>query len=268
VGIGSGDALLQGRLPSQEWRKDAFTGQGANFWHSGLYLAGTPGAGSLPGAGVNGAQVVNGRSGTLLAPAALAGKACYLNVADFSAASGVASAFLIDRLWENSALSVTSTGAQAIVPVALPARDRNLSALGVGVGIALEVTASLGAATGTVTLLYTDSDGNAGASSVITVPTSCVAGTMIPFPLAAGDYGVRVPTQVTNSVSFLSGSYSLVMYLRWGRKLRASTISPPDFFGPADGGHGIPDGAAPQFVYILTGSAVGLTDGTVEFVQA
>ncbi len=266
MGIGSGDALLQGRLPVLDWRKGSFTGQGANFWYSPLYTSGVPGAGAVPSAGQNGAQVLNGRSGTLQAPAAVAGKACYLNMAEFSADSNIAAAMLIDRMWENSSLSPTSTSAQPISPVALPARDRNGSPLGVGVGVALEVTSTLGAATGTATLTYTNSDNTAGRTAQITVPTSAMQGLWIPFPLASGDYGVKGPTAFQLSASLLSGSLSLVMFLQIGRRLRGDTK--PDFFSPADGGHGVADAIAPQFLYLLGGAAVGTTYGTVEFVQA
>lgn len=268
MGIGDVDSLLDGRLPPLDWNKQAFTGQAANVWHSPLYVAGSPGAGSVPSAGVNGAPVLNGRTGTLLAPAAAAGKSCYLNAVDFSADANVRAALLVDRLWENSGLSVTSTGSQAIVPAQLPPRDANGGLLGVGVFLALEVVTSLGAATGTVTVTYTNSDGVAGRTAVVTVPTSCVAGTLLLFPLQSGDYGVRFPTAAQNSISFVSGTYSLVMMRRLGRKLRAASTNPPDYFGPADGGHGVADGIAPQFIYQLSGTAAGASDATVQFTQA
>lgn len=267
MGIGDIDSLLNGRLPALDWQKAALTGEAVGGYHSPLYVAGLPGAGSAPSAGVNGAQVLNGRSGTLRAPAAAAGKSCYLNFADFSAVSGVGSAFLVDRLWENSGLSVTLTSLQAIAPVALPARDANGSADGAGVFAGLEITATLGAATATATLTYTDSDGNAGNTAQVSIPSGCVAGTLLIWPLAAGDYGVRGPTGFQLTSSMLSGSFSIVLMRRLGRKLRALSTN-PDSYGPADGGHGVADGIAPQFVYILSATSVGATDGTVEFVQA
>lgn len=268
MGIGDVDSLLDGRLYSHDWQKAAFTGQGSGFYHSPLYVAGLPGAGSVPSAGVNGTAVANARTGTILAPAAVASKSCELHLADFSAAANIGSAFLIDRMWENSGLSVTSTSSQAITPAALPLRSADGTANGLGVFFAIEVTASLGAATATATLTYTDSDGTAGKTATLTVPTSCVAGTLLIFPWAAGGYGVRVPTAFQLSASLLSGSLSLVGGRRLGRKLRAVNAHSPDAFGPADGGHPIPDGCAPQFVYLLTGTAAGASDGTVQFTQA
>jgi hypothetical protein len=268
VGIGTVDALLNGRLPQLNWYKAAFTGQGAGFMHSPLYVAGLPGAGSAPSAGVNGAVVANGRTGTLAAPTAVANKSCYLNAAGLTQAANIAAAFLVDRLWENSGLSVTSTSSQAITPVALPARDQNGSTNGAGIEFGIEVTASLGAATATATLTYTDSDGNTGATATVTVPTSCVAGTFLPFPLAAGDYGVRVPTAFQLSLSLVSGSLSLVGFRRIGRMIQSVSANIPDGFGPADGGGPVADGIAPHFIYILSGTAAGITAGMTQFVQA
>jgi hypothetical protein len=267
VGIGNVNALLNARLPVQDWFKTSFTGQVIGGYHNPLYVAGLPGAGSLPSAGINGAQIVSGRSGTIPFPAAVANKLPYLQMADFAAESGVAAAFWVDRLWENSGASVTSTGAQAVTPVALPPRDQNGTANGLGVGIALEVTATLGAATGTVTITYTDSDGNTGNTAVITVPTSCVAGTWIPFPLAANDFGVRALTQITNSVSFLSGSYSLVKYRRVARTLRCLAVNIPDSFGPSDGGGPLYDSSALHPIYILSATSVTKTGGAIQFAQ-
>ena len=269
MGIGTVDALLNGRLPWLPWYKDAFTGEAAGLWHSPLYVAGVPGAGTAPSAGVNGAQVVNGRSGTLLAPAAVAAKSCYLNTVDIGAIANVAQVVLVDRLWENSGLSVTLTSSQAISPASLPARDANGAVSGAGVEIGIEVTTVTGNGGGVVaTLTYTDSDGNAGATSTVTIPATAVAGTFLPFPLAAGDYGVRGPTAFQLASTLTSGALSLVMYRRLGRPLVPGSAGAPSGFGPADGGGPVADGCAPQFLYLMSGTAVGISSGSVQFVQA
>lgn len=267
MGIGTGDTLLNGRLPHLYWYKDGQTAEAAGVWHSGIYTSGLPGAGTAPSAGVNGAAVLNGRSGTLAAPAAVANRSCYLNVVDMSNVSGNIAVQLIDRLWENSGLSVTSTGSQAITPAALPARDANLSTLGVGVEIAIEVTtATANGAPVNATLTYTDSDGNTGATSVVSIPATAVAGTWLPFPLAAGDYGVRGPTAFQLAATLTSGALSLVMYRRLGRLI--STVSQTNGYGPADGGGPVADGCAPHFLYMPSGTSIGASSGTVQFVQA
>lgn len=268
MGISTIDSLLNARLPVQDWFKTSFTGQVIGGYHSPLYVAGLPGAGSTPSAGVNGAVVDRTRTGVLAAPAAVANKIPYLNTADFTAESGVGSAFLIDRLWENSGLSVTSTGAQAISAVALPPRDINGSTNGTGVGAALEITSAMGAATTTATLTYTDSDGNAGATGTCTIPTSAVAGTWLPFTLASGDYGVRLPTSFQLAGSMLSGAFSIVLYRRIGRTLRCLAANIGDSFGPGDGGGPVYDLTALQFIYILSATSVTKTGGSVQFAQA
>lgn len=267
MGIGTVDALLNARLAPQDWFKTSFTGQVVGGYHSPLYVAGLPGAGSAPSAGVNGAQISSGRTGTISFPSAAANKSVYLNSVSFAAESGVGCAFLIDRLWENSGLSPTSTSSQAITPVALPARDATGTVNGVGVGAALEVVTALGAATTTATLTYTDSDGNTGNTSQITVPTSAVAGTFIPFPLAAGDYGVRAVTAFQLTASLLSGTFSLVLYRRVGRNLACLAANVGDSFGPADGGGPLYDASALQFVYVLSATSVTKTAGSVQFAQ-
>lgn len=268
MGIGTVDALLNGRLTMLPWAKDAFTGEASGLWHSPLYVAGIPGAGSAPSAGVNGTAVSNGRSGTLAAPALVAGRSCYLNCADFGSAANITQAVLIDRLWENSGLSVTLTSSQAITPATLPARDANNSTNGVGVEIALEVvTATANGGAVTATLTYTDSDGNAGATSTVSIPATAAAGTLLPFSLASGDYGVRGPTAFQLASTLTSGAVSLVMYRRLGRAIPVSAAGTPQGYGPADGGGPVADGTAPYFIYLLSGTAAGATTGNVQFVQ-
>lgn len=269
MGIASVDALLAGRLPPLYWYKDAFTAEAAGLWHSGLYLTGLPGAGTAPSAGINGAGVPNGRSGTLLAPVSVANKASYLNVIDFLAIANVVQAQLVDRMWENSGLNVTIATLQAIVGAGLPTRDQNLSSNGVGVEAAIEITTVTGnGAPVNATLTYTDSDGNAGATSTVAIPATAVAGTWLPFPLAAGDYGVRAPTGFQLASTLTSGALSIVLYRRMGRALKPGLNGLPDGFGPADGGGPVADGTAPHFIYLMSGTAGGISSGTVQFSQA
>lgn len=269
--IGFVDALIAGRLPVLNWSKNAFTGQAAGGFHNPMYVAGTPGAASAPSAGVNGAAVANGRSGTVAAPAAVASKSCFLNFADFAALAATANidfAFWVDRLWENSGLSVTTTGAQAIAPAQLPPRDANFAVAGVGVGIALEITTTLGSGAPVVaTITYTNSSGVPTHTGTLTIPTAAVAGTWLALPLAAGDYGSQGPTSFSIPSTLTSGALSLVQYRTLGRKLRVFP-STPDAFAMGDGGHAVPDGCAPHMVYHLTGTAVAATDGVIEFAQA
>jgi len=121
---------------------------------------------------------------------------------------------LWDFMWVNSGLVVTTTTAQAITPVALPARDDNGSTNGLGVQAALLVTtATTNAANITnCTISYTNSDGTAGRTGTMaSFPLTANVGTLVFFQLQAGDRGVRSVQSVTLGTSLVTGAVSLVL---------------------------------------------------------
>lgn len=123
---------------------------------------------------------------------------------------------IYDLIWYNTGTVVTTTTAQTItMPAASkPARDLNGTTNGDGWIPAIYVTTATtnaGAVTNT-TLSYTDSDGNAGNTATISsFPATAVAGTLVPFQLAAGDRGVRDIASVTLGTSYGGGAISLVL---------------------------------------------------------
>lgn len=126
---------------------------------------------------------------------------------------------LIDLLWYNTALSVTTVGAQAITPIAAPARDIDGTTNGKGVYAGILVTATLGnGLKNDNTITYTDQDGTAGNTGTLVafnglrVPATAQIGMLIPFTLAAGDSGVRSIESYNNVTTMTSGSISLVLY--------------------------------------------------------
>lgn len=127
---------------------------------------------------------------------------------------------LVDVLWYNTGLVVTTTTAQAITHPGIPARDVNGTSNGAGVGIALlTTTANTNAAVITnTTASYTDQDGNAGNTATFAAavgwqaPATPVIGTWMPFTLDAGDTGVRSVQSVTLGTSYGGGELSLVQY--------------------------------------------------------
>jgi hypothetical protein len=127
---------------------------------------------------------------------------------------------LIDMLWYNTGLAVTTTTGQAVTFPGLPARDLNGSANGAGVQAALlTTTANTNAgAIATTTLTYTDQDGNAGNTATFSgiagfqAPITPVVGTWMPFLLAAGDTGIRSVQTITLGTSYGAGALSLVLY--------------------------------------------------------
>lgn len=124
-------------------------------------------------------------------------------------------AMLIDVIWYNTGLTVTTTTAQNITLPTLPARDTDGSTNGEGWFAAILVTTATtnASAVTNTTLSYTDSEGNAGNTATISsFPATAVAGAFIPFQLAAGDRGIRNIASVTLGTSYGGGAISLVLY--------------------------------------------------------
>lgn len=175
-----------------------------------------------PGAWAPGTPGVAGRAtdGTTASDAGClpvrnpASGANYLN--QYLVASSVAHFhYLTDYLWVNSGLVVTTTTAQTVNSVAFPARDLDGSTNGAGVQVGILVvtaTTNAGAITNT-TMSYTNQDGVAGRTATISsFPATAVAGTLVPFQLAAGDTGVRSIQSVTLGTSYGGGAISLVAF--------------------------------------------------------
>jgi hypothetical protein len=183
---------------------------GAMRGYTPWYANGNPGAASANAAGINGAAVSGVVAGSLPRTNPASGNAYLGRLSMTASAPGVL--WLIDRLWHNSGLSVTSTTAQAITPATLPARDANKTTQGAQVMAAMEWSGAGGAGTPTVTLTYTDQDGNTGASATLTAVASPPIGTFEIFALGAGDTGIRAPTSLIQSGTRTSGTMHLVLF--------------------------------------------------------
>jgi hypothetical protein len=213
------DAALAGFQPPNAIIKTgiATAAVGGMRGYSLRYAAGNPGASVAPTIGVNGEAV----TASLNTPAGVVGgRIPRTNPVSGNAhvgrlawnASTPGTLWLIDRLWHNSGLSTTLTTSQAITPAAIPARDRTGTTNGDDVLAALEWSTTGGAGTPTVTITYTDSDGNASNSGVLTAVTTPPVGTFELFTLAAGDRGVRSVQALIQSATRTSGAYSLVLF--------------------------------------------------------
>lgn len=139
----------------------------------------------------------------------------------FGLVAAVANTYaLLDVLWYNTGLVVTTTTAQAITTPTFPARDVNGSTNGEGLQIALlTTTANTNAAViSNTTVSYTNSDGTAGRTATFfaavgfQAPATPVLGTWMPFQLQAGDTGVRSIQSVTLGTSYGAGALTLVVY--------------------------------------------------------
>lgn len=174
-------------------------------------VAGQPAAGAYS-ASLNGVTLVAPQVGQLPHFNPVSGNA-YLG--RLEAQSGQAcSLMLCDRLWHNGGFTITSTGAQAIVSPAWPARDANGATAGDGVLIGLEVSVITGANTPTITLDYTSSANVPTRAAVNIDPTAAAStiGSFYRMSLQAGDTGVKSVESMTLSASWTSGTVNLVAY--------------------------------------------------------
>lgn len=233
-----------------------------------FYLAGIPGAAVAPTPGLAGAALTT-YNGQIPFPASVGGKNVHL--ARLSAVSSAQAGILLlcDRLWHNSGITITSTGAQTINSVAFPSRDLNGAALGHGVQIGVEVSTATGAGTPTLTLGYTNQDGTAGKTATNSVATvaSSIAGTFYPIGLAAGDTGVRSIQTYQQSATWTSGTIHIVAY-RVLAALELPAAGIPNAIDALTGG--MPrcyDGTVPFLIFIPQTTTTTQVSGSVVFTQ-
>lgn len=214
---------------SYVWSKSATAVDTIGYHYAYGKDTGFPGAYSLGSPGLNGVATDCSVVGTAGSGGALSiGAPVFTNAASGSlylkswtvTGAVVGTYALIDVLWYNTGLAVTTTTAQAITTPTFPARDANGSSNGEAVYLALlTTTANTNAAVITnTTASYTDAEGNAGATAAQfamvgfqTVATP-VIGTWTPLYPAAGDTGTRAVASVTLGTSYGAGALSLVAY--------------------------------------------------------
>jgi len=198
--------------PPEKIIKVGTTCEAAGVLHSLAYAAGMPGAAVAPSPGVAGAALTS-YGGQIRCPNAVIGTK---KLARFYANASVAGTLIVyDRLWHNSGIVVTTTTAQAVNSVAWPARDRSGTTNGENVLVGFEVRTATtnAAAVNTITASYTNADGVAGRTATISnFPATAVAGTFVPFLLAAGDTGIRSIQSITLGTTLGGGAVHLVAY--------------------------------------------------------
>ncbi len=262
------DGVIAGLQPVQPVLKSSFTGQAAGAFFSSFYLAGLPGAAAAPSPGINGSTLTS-YTGQIPFPATGVGNT-YLASMDVTGTANVGGVLLCDRLWHNSGTVVTTTTAQAISIGILPARDQNGTTNGAGIQLAVEVTTATtnGAPVTNMTASYTNQSGTSGRTATVTsFPANAVAGTFVPFNLAAGDTGMRSIQSITLGTSLVSGAISLVMY-----RVIAAIPCPLDnaTAGQDFAQLGLPlmyNNSVPWMVYMLTGTAGGQVVSTINYTQ-
>jgi len=220
VTISSLDEVIAGNLPPVDFRKIRLVNfEAASQLASLAYVGGWPGAAVAPSPGLAGVALTS-YGGQLPFTNPAPGDATYLAYFEVDASS-TCTMYLVDRLWHNSAIVVTTTTAQVINSVAWPPRDRNGSTNGNGVVVGIEVstaTTNAGAIANT-TMSYTNSDGVAGRTATIpNFPATAASSTFVPFSLMTGDIGVQSIQSVTLGTSYASGAIHLVAYLTLSRQ--------------------------------------------------
>jgi len=237
-------------------------GLGHSFW----YVVGRPTAATANASGVAGATCVTPLAGQIPRENPTSGNA-YL--ADFHmCADQVCTVVLVDRLWHNSGLSVTSTSGQTVDSVTLPARDTNGSTNGEGVMCAVEWSTGAGAGAPNLTLSYTDQSGNAGATTPnLVADDGANAGTFEIFSLAAGDTGIRSIQTYTASATRTSGAFHLVMFRVLAMLEVPQIFSPSGIDAFTSGFVRLYDGTVPFFYIIPTSTANTIAMGSYQEVQ-
>lgn len=205
------DGIIAGAMPVQRLLKVGAIMEAAGTLHSLFYTPGQPGAAAAPSPGINGAALTT-YAGQVPFGNPVSGNT-YLTSLE-AAATTLGGLLVIDRLWHNSGVVVTTTTAQAITSPTWPARDNDGATSGASVMVGIEcstATTNVGAVSNT-TLNYTNSAGTAGRTGTLTWPATAVAGTFVPFQLQAGDVGVRSVQGVTLGTSYAGGTIHLVAY--------------------------------------------------------
>jgi hypothetical protein len=224
----------------------------------------------FPGAWVIGTPGLAGRAtdGTLTADAGcLQIKAASLGVNRLQKWSAVAtvacSVALVDFLWVNTGIVVTTTTAQTINSVALPARDVNTASAGKGcrIGVLVTTATTNAAAITNMTVSYTNSNGLVGrTATMVSFPATAVIGTLMWFQLQAGDDGVQSIQSITLGTSLAAGAVSLIIARVIDQQscILANAGSPPMI--PLIPGIKIPNGACIFPVGRMTGTGATTLD--------
>lgn len=252
--------------------KDAVTAEAAAVRHSLWYAAGNPGAGSAPTGGLNGATFSSTSAsvtGQLVVPADVAGKTLYLHRWDASQAANVACLEIYDRLWGNVPV-VTTTTSQAITSPTWPARDAAGGSNGEQVRLFMEVSSATGngGAITNTTCSYTNTASASGKTATIaSFPATAVAGTWVPFTLAAGDSGVKSVQSVTLGTSYVSGAIHMIAARLIARIALPTATQVYDRDWQQLGLPKLWLGAVPFLVCLPTGTAVGALGGSIGWAQ-
>lgn len=261
-----------GRGPVRDIQKGATGGLVANRPFSLAYRDGNPRAFDVPSSGVSGnelSQTGGAINGALpFDDGAGAIRNEILRMVFLSSAQA-GRLFLLDRIWHNSGLSVTSNASQSVDSVAFPARDETETSNGVGFQMAMEVVTATGTGVPTHTITYTNADNVGGLTATIsdTYAASSAAGSFYRCNMA--DWrGVKSIQSYQASGTMTSGSISLVVYRVLASMFLDQAAAPRAIDWLTGGASGsIPNGACPFLVFVPTGTASTIIAGDLQFTR-
>lgn len=234
--------------------------------HSLFYLAGIPGAAVAPTPGLAGAALTT-YAGQIPFTNPVSGNSYLARLAAQATIAG--QLLLVDRLWHNSGIVITSTSDQTINSVQWPTRDAGGTTDGVAVLIGVEVTAATGAGTPTLSMVYTNSAGTgskAGVGILAGVASSAI-GAFYPIGLAAGDVGVRSIQTFKLSATWTSGAISLVAY-RILARLELTVAQTPNAIDVVTSGFPrLYDNSVPFLIFIPSATTASVVTGHVLWTQ-
>lgn len=275
MAITTEDGIVAGYQDPIPFFKASTTNKAAAVPHAvGLIAAGfpavfTPASPGLAGATVDGTTSTLG--GTIPFTNPGSGNTYLAKVAATIGATTAALDFF-DLLWYNSGIAVTTTTAQTVSSVTLPARDNAGSTNGAGVTAWLyaSVATTNGSAIANTTISYTNSAGTSGRTGTVSLggwPATATAGTFIPFTLAGGDVGVRSIQSITLGTSYVTGTISLMLIrdICFVPFIAASTGTLLDWAGV--GFSQLYNGTALSCYAVPTSTTVGAIQGHVVFAQ-
>lgn len=199
--------------------KTGTASEGTAYWYGYWKDGGLPGAWApntpgLSGRATNGMAAADSGCLELWTPTG----ALYLEQAQVSV-TATCFPMLFDVLWVNSGIVVTTTTAQTINSVTLPARDDNGTVNGEGclIGLIWVAASTNAAAITNSTVSYTNSGGTGSRTATLIavagdqIPPTPVIGTVVWYQLQAGDTGVQSIQSITLGTSLVTGTVSLII---------------------------------------------------------
>jgi len=260
------DGIVAGSRPPVEITKGLTGTLVAGRPHSTLFQAGIPGAGVAPSMGLDG-EPITSYPGQIPFSNPVSGNTYLARFQGQATQAGTL--MLIDRLWHNSGIDVTSLSEQIFESATLiPARDDNGQQIGVGVQAAVEVRTTTGAGVPTLTLKYDNTEGvTQTATNITAINASSIAGTFYPIGLAEGDLGIQRAVSLTLSATWTTGAIGVVLY-RVISRLELTAANVPNAVDALTSGFPrLYDNTVPQLVFIPSAATSSVISSQVVFTQ-